>query len=201
MNKLLLLLLLQIFAVDLTAESFSAHTHGEATLLMVYDQDRLQLELETPAANILGFEHAPKNKDQKERYKKALQVLNSPAELFTIKPECSLDGSEIEAPFAEARHADKPHAKVEDHAAEHKEHDNHDHDEGHEEHHDNDHQEHEDFIVRYEWVCKSAKELKVTLNLFAHFPGFEKITAQWIAYDKQNSVIANKANTLIEIAP
>ena len=49
------------------ASSLDAHVHGEAELTIAFEGQRIEMQLVSPAANIFGFEHAPKNDEQNEQ--------------------------------------------------------------------------------------------------------------------------------------
>ena len=53
----------------------SAHEHGVANLNLVFQDSDLQIELLLPAADISGFEHAPKTKEEKQRDAESIKLL------------------------------------------------------------------------------------------------------------------------------
>lgn len=52
-----------------------AHVHGAATLTLVLEGNELQLALQSAAYNIVGFEHAPSNNEQRQEIALALDNL------------------------------------------------------------------------------------------------------------------------------
>ena len=46
-------------------EQHQAHVHGEATLHVVVEGNTVEIELQSPAMNLLGFEHSPETQQQK----------------------------------------------------------------------------------------------------------------------------------------
>ncbi|MGL4932766.1 MAG: ZrgA family zinc uptake protein, partial [Aeromonas sp.] len=53
-------------------ESHGAHEHGHGQLNLVVDGDQLMIELQAPAADLVGFEHAAKSDEEKAQYAKAV---------------------------------------------------------------------------------------------------------------------------------
>ena len=54
-----------------------AHNHGYGNLNVAIDGQTVALELDTPAYNIVGFEHSPETDKDKATFKKALSILNN----------------------------------------------------------------------------------------------------------------------------
>lgn len=53
---------------DHKGESLSAHVHGEVQLSLAVDGQQMALEIKSPAESLLGFEHRPKNEQQKTKW-------------------------------------------------------------------------------------------------------------------------------------
>lgn len=92
----------------------AAHEHGLARLDVVVDGQQLVISLDSPLANLLGFEHAPRSEVQREAVAKMETALQA-AGLFKPDPAaaCTPDGVTIDHPFkaqakgaAAAEHAD-----------------------------------------------------------------------------------------------
>ena len=164
-----------------------AHTHGEAEMAIIFDNNLLMLELESPAANIFGFEHEPQNKSQ---WKKVEEIRNTitghPEKLFTVPEHCSIDTIDIDIPFNQHK---ENHNKDHD---DHEDHDKHDHND-----HDREQSEsHEDIHIAYAWNCKDNINL-IEVKLFDQFTGFEKISVQWIVNSKQGFKTLTSDNTTL----
>ena len=144
-----------------------SHEHGVAELNLAVDGTTVVIELESPAANIVGFEHKPHNQAQRDQVKHAIKHLEAAEEMFLFSPaaKCKLDEVEVETELAEKDH-------------------NHDH--GH--HHDEniDEESHSEFSMSYSFTCKSIDQLKsVDVKLFSHFEGMEEIKTQVITPHRQ----------------
>jgi hypothetical protein len=60
-----------------------SHQHGVARLEVTLDGGALQVALDSPAENLLGFEHAPRTDAQKQTVVRVERQLKEPARLFT----------------------------------------------------------------------------------------------------------------------
>jgi len=145
-----------------------AHEHGHGHLNLVVDGDQLMIELQAPAADLVGFEHAAKSDEEKAQYAKAITRLQQPDALFRFDPAagCKLTQQELQA------------AK-EDHAHDH------DHDKAasgeHEHHHDHDEAGHADMGAMYTYTCATpAKLTGLEATLFSVYPSLEKLSVQGI---------------------
>ncbi|MCO7578277.1 MULTISPECIES: DUF2796 domain-containing protein [Pseudomonas chlororaphis group] len=164
--------------------SLGAHEHGVARLNAVLDGQALELELESPAMNLVGFEHAPSTDADKAKVTAARTQLEQPLALFSLPKAaaCTVAKQELESPLF----GDKPDA------------DDHDDDDkdaaGHEHHH-----EHSEIHAHYQFTCAKPDALK-NLDLgqvFKTFPATQKIQVQLISPNGQQGVEATaKAATL-----
>lgn len=150
--------------------SLDAHEHGAAQLNVVLDGKALELQLESPAMNLVGFEHVAKTDADKAKVAAARSQLEQPQTLFGLSAgDCQISKQELESPL------------FTDHADTHK----HKHD--HEKSHDS---EHSDIHAHYSLDCQKPEELK-QLNLgelFKRFPATEKIQVQLIGPNGQQGL-------------
>lgn len=166
-----------LFVLSLPDKSSAAtrqhdsHTHGVGHLNLVLDGNELVLELRSPSANIVGFEHAPKNEEQTQAVEKAITFLKQGDKLFALpkQAECSLHDAHVNTDMLEG-HQDK--------------HDSHDH--GHDEKHSHsEHHEdsvHSEFEAEYHFKCNQPDKLNtVDALIFDQFPGFEELEVQMLS--------------------
>lgn len=110
-----------------------AHEHGHAQLSVIVEKNELLVSIETPAMNVFGFEHKPKNEEQMHVVETAVEDLEKFGSLLTVDSgaKCSFVKAKVEQPFeiSEEHH--------DDHKDEHK-----DHDDDHKDEHKDDHDEH-----------------------------------------------------------
>ncbi|WP_460121760.1 DUF2796 domain-containing protein [Pseudomonas sp. H3_G09] len=164
--------------------SLAAHEHGVGRLNAALDGQTLELELESPAMNLVGFEHAATSDADKAKVAAARAQLEKPLALFSLPAAagCKVVSQELESPLF----GDKPDA------------DDHDEDEadkdGHEHHHD-----HSEIHAHYQLNCATPGALN-TLNLaniFKTFPATQKIQVQLIsATGQQGTEVTAKSAAL-----
>lgn len=155
-----------------------AHVHGEASLNIVFDGNALFIELDSPAFNLVGFEHAPNNEEQTAALLNAEQTLASADRLFHFATtKCKLENVEVEMPFIK-KHEDKKH-----------------------QHHQYEaHRDHADFHASYTFLCERAKDLKtISVKLFTHFPSIQEIKTQWIFHGRQGSASLTANNPTLKV--
>jgi hypothetical protein len=68
-----------------SAEAPSAHEHGVAEMRIAIDGARLEIALETPLDNVVGFEHAPRNDRQRDAVRAMAAKLRQP-QMFVPTP-------------------------------------------------------------------------------------------------------------------
>ena len=146
-----ILLASSVTAANETDEGFErqlgSHQHGEAHLDVVLADNQLLISFTTPAANIVGFEHQPRNEAEEQQVATARKyLLDLPGWLeIPAAAGCELTTAELveadkhdehDHDSHEENHDEHDHDKHDEH------HDEHDHD-SHEEHHDEHHDEHD----------------------------------------------------------
>ena len=114
-----------LLAPALAAErELGAHEHGAALLGITLDGERLYVDLDTPADNVLGFEHAPSSDAQRETLAAARRELESGALFVPAEAAgCTLESGDADIELAEGdgeAHAageEHGHDEDEEHAA------------------------------------------------------------------------------------
>ncbi|WDU62818.1 DUF2796 domain-containing protein [Pseudomonas poae] len=160
--------------------SLGAHEHGVGRLNAVLDGPALELELDSPAMNPVGFEHLATTAADKAKVAAARKQLENPLALFNLPKAagCVISTQELNSPLF----GDKPEA----------DHDDDDHDEdakgaAHEHHHD-----HSEIHAHYQFTCATPTALS-NLDLtqvFKTFPATQKIQVQLIGPSGQQGVEA-----------
>ncbi|WP_338920871.1 DUF2796 domain-containing protein [Pseudomonas silesiensis] len=150
--------------------SLGAHEHGVGRLNAALDGQTLELELESPAMNLVGFEHAAATDADKAKVAAVRAQLEKPLVLFNLPTAagCVIAKQELESPlFGDKLDAD------------------HDHDAKEEHHHD-----HSDIHAHYQFSCSSPGALKTLdlANIFNTFPATRKIQVQLIGPSGQQGI-------------
>jgi cell division protein ZapA (FtsZ GTPase activity inhibitor) len=166
--------------------SLEAHVHGIATLNIALEEQQLELQIESPAMNIVGFEYQPKTATDKQTVEAAQSTLKDAAALFVLNPaaQCTLTSVSVDNDLLE---------ETDEH--------DHDHDHDHESHsdvesHDAEHS-HSDINAHYHYHCSKPAALN-NLDLagfFKQFPRTEKIRVQFITADQQQGVELSHEHT------
>ena len=160
--------------------SLGAHEHGVGRLNAVLDGQALELELDSPAMNLVGFEHVATSAADKAKVAAARKQLENPLALFNLPKAagCVISSQELNSPLF----GDKPEAEHDD------DDDDHDAKDGaHEHHHD-----HSEIHAHYQFTCATPTALG-NLDLtqvFKTFPATQKIQVQLIGPSGQQGVEA-----------
>ncbi|NMX66021.1 DUF2796 domain-containing protein [Pseudomonas sp. WS 5111] len=159
--------------------SLDAHEHGVGRLNAVLDGKALELELESPAMNLVGFEHLATTDADKAKVAAARKQLEQPLVLFSLPKAagCVVSTQELESPLF----GDKPDDDH-DHATDGKGAAAHDHD-------------HSEIHAHYQFTCANPTALKNLdlANIFKTFPATQKIQVQLIGPSGQQGVEATAA--------
>jgi len=159
--------------------SLDKHEHGMSALNVALEGNKLEIELESPAMNIVGFEHAANSDADKSKVTAARAALEKPLALFSLPPAagCVLQETDVESPlFGNDEHDD------------------------HDEHDDAKGESHSDIDADYELTC-SKPEALTTLNLapfFKQFPGTSKVQVQLIAPGGQKGAELTPASPALD---
>jgi hypothetical protein len=179
-----------------------AHTHGEGRLAIAIEAGRVQMELETPASDIVGFEHAPSTPEQEKALADAKDRLAKAAALFVLAPAagCTLTSAAVEAvgalggSAAGHEHAHDDHdeedkaqsaGKSEDKAGE----------EAHE------HGAHSEIHANYAFDCAAADKLStIAFEYFRSFKGADKLDVTVIGPKGQSSFVVTREKPILDLA-
>lgn len=170
---------------DVKGQHQDAHVHGLAELTLVLEGNTLELELESPAANIVGFEHRASTPEQRGLADEAKAILESPQALFTFAgTRCELKQANVDVSSV-MNTTDDDHAN---HAEEDHHEKQHDHDTEHNRHSEA-YDTHSEIRAHYHFDCKQGSELTaVSVKLLDHFPGIENLNAMWVTDSRQGAV-------------
>jgi hypothetical protein len=162
--------------------SLGKHEHGVAQLNVALDGKTLELEMDSPAMNFVGFEHAATSDADKATVAAVQAQLKQPLQLLALpaSAQCSVQSVELSSPLF----GDAP--KAEDHDHEHADGD-HDEHEGH---------QHADIDAHYQLTCAQPQDL-ASLDfapLFKRFPATQKIQVQLIGPSGQKGAELTAAN-------
>lgn len=139
-------------------DSLGKHEHGVAELNLALDGQSLEIELDSPAVNLVGFEHAASSDADKARLASARASLEQPLRLFNLPAQaaCSVLEVDLESPLFGN---DEPG-----------------------------HHGHSDIEAEYKLHCAAPDKLaSIDLGaFFSTFPGTEKLRVQLIGPNGQH---------------
>ena len=86
-----------------------AHVHGESRVKLALEGNVVEIEFESPAHDIVGFESMPKTEKQRAAVEAAVATLKKGEALFRLTPAagCKLEEAEVETPLAESDHKEE----------------------------------------------------------------------------------------------
>lgn len=158
------------------------HLHGHVELRLALENTNLELYLESPSVNIVGFEYIATSDQHIQAARDAKSIFESPAEIFSLSDgNCSLSHSNVN--FSAILQTTEKHQGS-------------DHGDNHEAHQ----VDHSEITVGYKYHCRHGEELDVIkVKLIDHFPGIEKIKVIWLTETKQGTVELTPESNLIRI--
>ena len=185
MNTVVRLLATCTLTLPLTAlaaaYTHGAHEHGHAQLNLALDGQQLLIEFEAPAADLVGFEHPPRTRQEQQHYAQALLPLKQADQLFVLPSAaaCQLQQQTVSSE-AEA------HEETE---------------QGHDDasgHHEHEAEEHSDIHASFTFVCQQPEALNsFGVRLFKQYPSLEKISLQAILPTTQTSAELTPTTTAL----
>ena len=194
----LMLIFICITKAHSAERQLDAHNHGFGELNVAIEGQTVVLELNSPAFNIVGFEHPPETNKDKATIKDAVSVLNDGSKLFLfpITAGCRLASVNIGSSLINGQHSahedhdsDHKDAKHEDHDSDHK-------DAKHEDHKDRD--IHSEFQANYKFKCDVIKKVNtIRIMIFKHFPNTSQLDVKTILPNGQSAMKLTPASTLL----
>ncbi|MDX1707915.1 MAG: DUF2796 domain-containing protein [Desulfobacterales bacterium] len=167
-----------------------AHEHGIAHLNVALEGNDLYIELNSPAVNIVGFEHRPRTNEQKAAVKKAIESLKNGEDLFILPSSAKGKFVKTTVHTNIEGDSDNDHGTGNTH-----EHDSSSKEKDDDQHpHAPDHQgdepdRHSEFRAEYQVVCQQPQKLEhIDVTLFRMFQGIERIKVQLLSGTRQNAL-------------
>lgn len=153
-----------------------AHEHGVGRLDIAVEKGTVDIDLDSPAVNLIGFEHVPGDAKEKATLEQAIADLKKGGRLMAFTPaaQCTqqkvLVNSEALEPGHGGGHEDAHHDEGDKGASDHEE-------EGDADEHGHDHA---DLNASWELTCTHPEALREAdfKGFFARFPGTHKLRVQ-----------------------
>ena len=200
--SLILAIILPSSQASEQAIALGSHVHGLAELNIAMEGKTLEIQLISPAMNLLGFEHKASSKEERAAVEHGESQLHNHEALFLLSNEqcvhtmTTVDVSDlIERTESSASDQDEHDGHDES------EHDGHDEDES--EHHHENHAEadkHSDVTATYQYRCENTTSLSsITVNVFDSFSGIHNLDVMWISTSHQGGVTLTSKNRTIKL--
>lgn len=165
-------LLLMTGAV-LPSPLWAAHRHDELTLELVQESMELSIELRVPGETLLGFERAPRNREEEVALGAMLKELRQPGSWLVpdARAQCSLGAVTVKTSGFEA--------------------------DSHEQEH-----QHAEIRASYRFHCKAPAQLRmIEVRLFKRYPQLKRIQADMVLSDRQDSQTLSARSTKLMLQP
>ncbi|WP_300174575.1 DUF2796 domain-containing protein [uncultured Aliivibrio sp.] len=161
-----------------------AHVHGVVETNIAQDGEHLLFEITAPGSDVIGFEHAPQNKEQDLLLEQAIIKLKEPSSIFSLPAAANCVVSDVHI-----SHNMKP--------------DDHDHDHDHDQHdgeHHKEHSKHGEFTAQYEYHCEEMPKLnQIETQWFTVFTHTQKMTVQYLGDSGQKAATLTAKNTVLAL--
>jgi hypothetical protein len=178
-----------------------AHNHGFGELNVAIEGQTVVIELNSPAFNIVGFEHSPETNKDKAAIKDAVSVLNDGSKLFLFPTTA---GCRLASVHIGSSLIDGQHSAHKNHDGDHKDskHDDHkDHDDDHKDSKHDDHKErdiHSEFQANYKFQCDVVEKVNtIQIMIFKHFPNTRQLDVKTILPNGQSAMKLTPASNLL----
>ena len=179
-----------------------AHEHGHGMFRMAIEDDRVEIEVEVPAFDVVGFEHAPSTAAHRATMAEAAGSLGRPDILFAMPEAAGCAVGRVEIGFGAAEEDHDEHGHDDDDDDDDDDHDDdHDHDEhGHDEHDDEDGETHSEVTASYLFLCEDTGALdRIEFGWFEAFPNSEELEVVVLSGAGQSAGEVDRSGTVFEI--
>ena len=189
-RNLILILILVTCSLEASAVAQSTHVHGQGQVGMAIDQNLISMTLESPGADIVGFEHEARTAEEKTTVTEALKHLSDP--MFVIQLPANASCKVVQASSeVTSENGDEGHADHEEHE-EHADHDDH---EKHEEH---ENEAHGSFIAEYQLECATIAAIdSIKFVYFDHFRNAQSLIVVLIDKNGQHRHEISRDNPIL----
>jgi len=173
----IILILIPLASATIYAEpvvhEHKAHTHGISEIELIISTETISIKFESPANNIVGFEHAASNTEEENQIKRAHSILSKPASIFSFQgTNCTSISSSVTIDgLAKEPHKHQPANKYQPHST------------------------HKEITAEYRFQCKSSEDLtSIKTQLFNKFSNINEINVMWISDKNQGMSVLNPNN-------
>ena len=159
-----------------------AHVHGVSELNIIIEGNKLEIQLRSPAVNIVGFEHKAGTEQQINKVKQSELKLNDHEALFSFSSgSCRLNRTKIDlSDLIKSNATEKNSHTPSNHNQEHE------------------HDDHSEIVAHYYYDCEDMDELSsLSFSFFDVFPAMQQINGIWITTSGQGAIPLTSQNKTI----
>ena len=168
-----------------TVRQLGPHQHGHGTLNLAVEGQSLQMEMEVPGADIVGFEHEAKTAEDQAKIETAKETLAQPLALFTLPNAAGCKVTSAKIAVAAESESD---------------HDAHDHELGHDADSNEHEAEHSAFHAEYALSCANVAAITtIAFPYFKTFPNSDELAVTLITEKSQKVFEVNRGHTVIDL--
>lgn len=155
----------------------ASHQHGHGQLDIALSGTELHMEFHSPAINLVGFEHAPKNSAQKSLIDTALSRLRRGKQLFELDKTAQCQFASAMAKTNQVDLSKRPHDKKQQPQ-----------------------DDHGDFSAIYKYECAKPMKLHtIQLRLFKFFPDMKTVKVRLITEQGQHVLRLTAINNTLRL--
>ncbi len=195
-RDLILILILVTCSLGASAAAQSTHVHGQGQVGMAIDQNLISMTLESPGADIVGFEHEARTAEEKTIVIEALKQLSDP--MFVIQLPANASCKVVQASSeVTSENGDEGHADHEEHE-EHADHDDHEKRDEHADHEKHENEAHGSFIAEYQLECATIAAIdSIKFVYFDHFRNAQSLMVVLIDKNGQHRHEISRDNPIL----
>ena len=195
-RNLILILILVTCSLGASAAAQSTHVHGQGQVGMAIDQNLISMTLESPGADIVGFEHEARTAEEKTAVTEALKQLSDP--MFVIQLPANASCKVVQASSeVTSENGDEGHADHEEHA-DHDDHDDHEEHADHDDHEKHENEAHGSFIAEYQLECATIAAIdSIKFVYFDHFRNAQSLMVVLIDKNGQHRHEISRDNPIL----
>jgi hypothetical protein len=169
-----------MFTTKTFAVEYSSHVHGLAEMTIVIESEKLEIEIKSPAMNLVGFEHKASTQKHIAAVNEAELVLKKPKKIFSFTGgQCKLINKNLDLSHIKKthHHLEKEHVKS-----------------------INKHDNQSELMAYYSYHCEKTPALSaITVKLFDMFSGLQQISVMWITETQQGAIMLSTTNKVINL--
>ncbi|MCH1477147.1 MAG: DUF2796 domain-containing protein [Arenicellales bacterium] len=183
-RNLILILILVTCSLGASAAAQSTHVHGQGQVGMAIDQNLISMTLESPGADIVGFEHEARTAEEKTAVTEALKQLSDP--MFVIQLPANASCKVVQASSeVTSENGDEGHADHEEH-------------EEHADHEKHENEAHGSFIAEYQLECATIAAIdSIKFVYFDHFRNAQSLIVVLIDKNGQHRHEISRDNPIL----